>query len=65
MQISLQIIMFGDLNIGKEELFAKYGERIKKLGGEILISKNVNSFTRTNKGVPFDSYIDYFIVFNI
>ena len=43
------------------------GRELKKLGGEILISKNANSFTRfrTNKGIPSDSYIDYFIVFNI
>ena len=59
--------MFGDLNIRKEELLVKYEKRIKTLGGKILIRKNIYSFTsfRTNKGIPFNSYIDYFIVFNI
>ena len=39
---SPQIIMFGDLIIRKEEILMKYGERIKKLGREILVSKKAN-----------------------
>ena len=62
-----QIILFGDLNINKTELFSKYGEIIKSLNGTIQYSKIPHSFTRfkTNKGIPSASYIDYFINFNI
>ena len=62
-----KIVVYGDLNIGKEDIMKEIGYEMKELGGKVIFSDLENSFTRIRKvGEEVQiSYIDYFINFGI
>ena len=62
---NLKLILFGDLNINKDEIDIKLKNKIEKYGFKIWYNKN--SYTRSQivKNEEKKSYLDYFITYGI
>ena len=62
-----KIVVYGDLNISKEDIMKEIGYEMKELEGKVIYSDLENSFTRIRKVCEEVqmSYIDYFINFGI
>ena len=61
---NLVLILYGDLNIKREDIRNKLGKNIEPFGYEIIFNDDVNEFTQAqlNKDKEKKSYLDYFIV---
>ena len=62
-----KIVVYGDLNINKENIMREIGYDMKNYGGKIIFSDLECSFTRIRNvsNVIQTSYIDYFINFGV
>ena len=60
---TLNIIIYGDLNIKREEIEKKLGNKLKYYNLDVLYSKEEEEFTRYEKvkNILKTSYLDYFI----
>ena len=60
---TINIILFGDLNIKRDEIEKKLGNKLKYYNLDVLYSKEEEEFTRkeTVKNILKTSYLDYFI----
>ena len=60
---TINIILFGDLNIKKDEIEKKLGYKLKYYNLKVLYSKEEEEFTRKEKvkNILKISYLDYFI----
>jgi len=65
--VNPKIIIFEDLNIGRDELEKKNMTKIRMLNAKAHFDHNPGSFTRIQKNIDKidSSYLDYFITVNI
>ncbi len=64
---NLTLVLFGDLNMSREEVKDKLSTEIEPLGFKIWYKNNKNEYTREQsvKGIIKKSYLDYMITFGI